>query len=127
METAHQTYILVMPVQWKAGWATGQMYYTLRGHMLEIVCLSFNPQSTVIATGSMDNTAKLWDVETGAEKFTLGGHQAEIVSLGFNQSADLLITGSFDHTSRIWDVRMGKCVHILEGHTGEVRPNFTVL
>ena len=28
----------------------------VRGHSTEIVCLSFNPQSTVIATGSMDNT-----------------------------------------------------------------------
>jgi dynein assembly factor with WDR repeat domains 1 len=41
---------------------TGQLYYTLRGHATEIVCLSFNPQSTIIATGSMDNTAKLWCV-----------------------------------------------------------------
>jgi len=29
------------------------------GHDTEIVCLSFNPQSTTIATGSMDNTAKV--------------------------------------------------------------------
>jgi len=35
------------------------------------VCLAFNPQSTVVATGSMDTTAKLWDVETGAEISTL--------------------------------------------------------
>jgi len=31
------------------------------------VCLSFNPPSTVIATGSMDTTAKLWDIQTGQE------------------------------------------------------------
>lgn len=35
------------------------------------VCLSFNPQSTLIATGSMDHTAKLWDVEKGNEVRTL--------------------------------------------------------
>ena len=34
------------------------------------VCLSFNPQSTLIATGSMDSTAKLWDVQTGQERET---------------------------------------------------------
>lgn len=38
---------------------TGQLYYTLKGHDTEIVCLGFNPQSTLIATGSMDNTAKV--------------------------------------------------------------------
>jgi hypothetical protein len=36
---------------------------------------SFNPQSTMVATGSMDNTAKLWAVDTGEELATLNGHQ----------------------------------------------------
>lgn len=35
------------------------------------VCLAFNPQSTIVATGSMDTTAKLWDVQKGAEISTL--------------------------------------------------------
>ena len=35
------------------------------------VCVAFNPSSTIVATGSMDTTAKLWDVQTGAEITTL--------------------------------------------------------
>lgn len=35
------------------------------------VCVTFNPQSTLIATGSMDTTAKLWDVESGKAVSTL--------------------------------------------------------
>ncbi len=50
---------------------TGTLYHIYKGHATEIVCLSFDPLGTTIATGSMDNSAKLWDVETGAEKFTL--------------------------------------------------------
>lgn len=30
---------------------------------MEIVCLAFDPHSLLVATGSMDHTAKLWDVE----------------------------------------------------------------
>jgi WD40 repeat protein len=44
---------------------TGQRYHTLKGHKMEIVCLSFDPHGLLVATGSMDHTAKLWDVETG--------------------------------------------------------------
>ena len=55
---------------------TGQRYHTLKGHKLEIVCLSFDPHGMLVATGSMDNTAKLWDVETGQEIFSLEGHGA---------------------------------------------------
>lgn len=45
--------------------------HTLQGHTLEIVCLSFDPHGSLLATGSMDSKAKLWDVETGKEYTTL--------------------------------------------------------
>ena len=35
---------------------TGELYHTLRGHATEIVCLSFNPQGTIIATGCVSKT-----------------------------------------------------------------------
>ena len=43
----------------------GSMLYTFRGHIAEIVCLSFDPMSTYLVTGSMDKTSILWNVETG--------------------------------------------------------------
>ena len=75
---------------------TGQRLHTLKGHLNEIVCLSFDPHGMLVATGSMDSTAKLWDVETGHEIFSLVGHRAEIVSLHFNTDGDKLMTSSFD-------------------------------
>jgi len=86
---------------------TGQRYHTLKGHKMEIVCLSFDPHGMLVGTGSMDNTAKLWDVETGQEIFSLEGHHAEIVSLHFNTDGDKLMTASFDNTAKIWDVCTG--------------------
>lgn len=35
------------------------------------VCLAFNPQSTLVATGSMDATARLWGVQSGEQVSTL--------------------------------------------------------
>ncbi|NWZ78582.1 DAW1 factor, partial [Poecile atricapillus] len=87
---------------------TGKCYHTFRGHSAEIVCLSFNPQSTLLATGSMDTTAKLWDLEKGEEVATLNGHSAEIIALSFNTTGDRIITGSFDHTVAVWDVGTGR-------------------
>ncbi|RYY85912.1 hypothetical protein EON63_06700 [archaeon] len=43
--------------------------------------------------GSMDNTARLWDVETGECVHTLLGHTAEIVSLDFDTQGQRIITG----------------------------------
>ena len=85
------------------------------------MCLSFDPRGTLIATGSMDNTAKLWDVETGKERATLMGHTAEIVSLNFNTAGDRVITGSFDHTVKVWDVNNDfKLLETIVGHKASV-------
>ncbi|XP_075793735.1 dynein assembly factor with WD repeat domains 1 isoform X4 [Pelodiscus sinensis] len=99
---------------------TGKCYHTFRGHTAEIVCLSFNLQSTLIATGSMDTTAKLWDIQNGEEVVVLTGHSAEIIALSFNTTGDRIITGSFDHTVAVWDVGTGRKLHTLIGHRAEI-------
>ncbi|EPQ17849.1 WD repeat-containing protein 69 [Myotis brandtii] len=91
---------------------TGKCYHTFRGHTAEIVCLSFNPQSTLVATGSMDTMAKLWDIQNGEEVFTL--------TISFNPQGNRLLTGSSDKTSRIWDAQTGQCLQVLRGHTDEI-------
>jgi dynein assembly factor with WDR repeat domains 1 len=65
-------------------------------------------KSAKFPPGSMDNTAKLWDVESGALVYSLEGHEAEIVSLNFNTDGDKLLTGSFDNTAKIWDTASGQ-------------------
>ena len=55
----------------------------------------------------MDNTARLWDVESGECLHTLLSHTAEIVSLNFDTPGRKVMTGSFDHTVKVWDARTG--------------------
>ena len=99
----------------------GDLCHTLEGHTLELVCLGFNPHGTMAVTGSMDSTARLWNVATGAPLAILSDHEGELISVAFNSTGELLLTGSFDRTARVWDVRTGKCVHRLDGHGGEVK------
>ena len=91
---------------------------TLTGHEREVVCVAFNPQGSMVASGSTDNTAKLWSVQDGELLYTLGDHTAEIVSLFFNTAGSQIVTGSFDRTARVWDAGSGECIHLLEGHRG---------
>ena len=99
---------LPFPQIWDS--VSGKCLHTLVGHEKEIVCVAFNPQGDLLATGSTDHTARLWNVETGQCVFKLDKHDAEIVSLHFTTEGDKLLTGSFDHTCRIWDVRQGTSV-----------------
>ncbi|MFW5766414.1 MAG: WD40 repeat domain-containing protein, partial [Coleofasciculus sp.] len=36
--------------------------------------VSFSPDGKALVSGSLDNTIKLWDVQTGKEITTLNGH-----------------------------------------------------
>ena len=48
------------------------------------MCVNFNPQSTLVATGSMDTTGRLWDVVNGTERATLAVSNDNLVILIIN-------------------------------------------
>ena len=55
----------------------------------------------MVATGSMDHFAKIFDVEKKLEVCNLKGHVAEIVNENFSSDGKLLLTISFDHTAKV--------------------------
>ena len=58
---------------------------------------------TVVASGSEDGTARIWDPATGRETITLTGHDGPVLSIAFGQVAGrtVLASGSEDGTARI--------------------------
>jgi WD40 repeat protein len=92
---------------------------TLTGHTDAVNSVAFHPTAALIlATGSSDNTAKLWD-SSGNCTTTLKGHTGSVTSVAFHSTGRLIATGSDDKTAKLWD-SSGTCVGTLEGHTGSV-------
>ena len=79
----------------------GKLLTTLRAHKSEIVCLSFDPLSFYLATGSMDKTAVLWNLETQQMLMKIDEHKGEIISISFNTDGDKILSGSFDKTAKV--------------------------
>ena len=92
----------------------------LAGHSDNVSALAFSPDSRTLATGSFDNTIRLWDVETDAHKFTLTGHTGYIESVAFSPDGNTLASASRDGTVRLWDTISGAHKATLTGYTNTV-------
>jgi WD40 repeat protein len=113
---------------------------TLEGHNNWVLSVSFHPIGKLLATGSFDNTAKLWLLDY--QNFhgvtcvaTLAGHSGSVASVAFHPTAPILATGSHDNTAKLWrfspDGSTATCGATLQ-HSGSVasvafHPNGTVL
>ncbi|MEG3956800.1 WD40 repeat domain-containing protein, partial [Microcoleus sp. herbarium2] len=93
---------------------------TLGGHTKLVNGVSFSPNGKLLATGSSDNTVKLWDTSTGKEIKTLTGHTKPVYRVSFSPNGKLLATGSADNTVKLWDTSTGKEIKTLTGHTNSV-------
>ncbi|KAI7862440.1 WD40-repeat-containing domain protein [Spinellus fusiger] len=73
----------------------------------------------VIISGSMDNTLKVWSMETGQCIKTLPGHHQGVVSLDYDKLR--LVSGSQDGTVNVWDAGTGLLKYSVHCHQAPVR------
>jgi WD40 repeat protein len=107
----------------------------LNGHTDMIRDLEFSPDGTLLASGSMDMSARLWNVTReddafGAEVANLSsGTDDAILSVAFSPSGDLLATAggdsnaeNADNAIRLWDISTPTDVSIAATLTGYDTP-----
>lgn len=71
------------------------------GHGAAILCASFSPTGSSLATGSGDTTARLWDLDTETPRATLAGHSGWVLCVEWDGLERFVATGSMDNTVRI--------------------------
>lgn len=57
---------------------TGRSIMVLEGHVQGVLSVAFSPNGYQMATGSQDNTARLWDLRKRACLYTLPAHQSSV-------------------------------------------------
>jgi WD40 repeat protein len=76
---------------------------TLSGHVARLRGVVFSPDGRLLATGSTDATAKVWDPATGDCLRTLAGHAEPVYGVAFSADGRLLATSSIDKTVKVWN------------------------
>ncbi|KAF9899269.1 hypothetical protein EC991_009216, partial [Linnemannia zychae] len=75
----------------------------LTGHSRKVTCFVFSPDSRYIASGSLDNTIRVWDTQSGNAICTLKGHTSAVTSVAYSSKGDRIVSSSKDSTVRLWD------------------------
>lgn len=79
---------------------------TLTGHTRTVSCVVFSPvdNGRILASGSDDGTARIWDTKTGACLANLVGHRDCVGSVAFSPDGLRLASASDDYFVRVWDL-----------------------
>ncbi|KAJ7609403.1 hypothetical protein FB45DRAFT_845337 [Roridomyces roridus] len=93
--------------------------YPLAGHSNVISSVSFSPTSdnSRIASGSLDNTVRIWGIHDQLDRLRLHGHTGFVMAVQFSPAGSQVASGSMDGTIRIWEVHnpLGDCPLMYDG------------
>ncbi|MBN2683090.1 MAG: caspase family protein, partial [Bacteroidales bacterium] len=85
-----------------------------KGHLKYVSCADFSPDGKYVATGSLDNSIKLWNLSTGKEIRSFNKHTGTVLSLFFSKDGKTILSASSDNTAIIFDLLTGKALHIFK-------------
>ena len=96
-------------------WEYGALKHTLSSHNNSVLSLAVLPNG-ILASGSRDQTIKIWDSNTGALKLTILGHTDSVLQLSALPNG-YLASLSGNKLIKIWDPTTGALKMELNGET----------
>ncbi|XP_005808812.1 transducin beta-like protein 3 [Xiphophorus maculatus] len=91
-------------------------------HTIPVASMTFDPSSTLLATGGCDATIKVWDVVKQYCTHNLKGSSGVVHLVQFHPDISRLqlFSSSVDCGIRLWDLRSSQCVCVLDSHYSAV-------
>ena len=79
----------------------------------------------MVASGSEDQSIRLWRLRTGQCFKVLQGHAGSVKSVAFSPDGNSIASGSHDGTIKLWDLQTYECIKTLRSDRPYERMNIT--
>lgn len=86
----------------------------------DILSLRFSPDARLLAVSLLDNTVKVFFVDSLKLFLNLYGHKLPVLSMDISYDSRLIVTCSADKTVRLWGLDFGDCHKSLLAHEDSV-------
>ncbi len=93
---------------------------TLTRHSNWVWSVAFAPGGGQLASGSADQTVRIWDPNTGATIRVLTGHTGAVHSVAYSPDGLLIASGGWDGTVRLRNAGSGALLRVLSVGAGKV-------
>lgn len=93
-----------------------QCIQTFSGHLGIVNRVTFSPDGETVASGSEDNTLKVWDLETDKLVQSVISESQSVKFAVISPDGQMLASGSGDNSIQIWQLATEKIQHTLIGH-----------
>ncbi|MGB3208654.1 MAG: serine/threonine-protein kinase [Crinalium sp.] len=100
---------------------TWEFVRTLTGHSNLVRSVAFSLDGKILASGSWDNTIKLWNMDTNQLIHTLTGHSDPVSAVVFSPDNQIIASGSADGSIKLWQSSNGRLMRSLRGHTDWIK------
>ena len=87
-------------------------------HQEAITHAAFSGDGSLLVTASNDDTARIWNVKSGALRRELKNHTADVVFASFSHGGDFVVTTGKDRMAIVWDANTGTPDAILAHKAG---------
>jgi len=84
--------------------ATWQQIAILEGHTRVVLSLSLCQNDCLLASGSYDKTARLWNLDTNLPVCPPLQHQGTVYRVAISANGKVLVTGCEDANAYVWDI-----------------------